>query len=277
MIFIYFYWCLLPRYECFGGCALTDSFSLPQKAMAENQTQPPDGTLNPSACFFLSLTWKIWWELDRDMAVMGGLEVEFLKWRSAPWSRLTTYFDNPQSREAGSIDGIDGIDGIDRYRYDFEKNWHKTYIEIWIDMIWKAEKPLRRCSVQMLVTQDVFWPGTVHNGWVGGCWKRHIGSRWGCIVGCVCIRSWEIHMSCLLLFRRSNKGWLYVIIQHWCIHRHRRRSGIDVPHLLASSPVGCRGERAKNMSRDHKPELKSERNRIYKATWCEDFAACRIL
>eukprot|EP00435_Cladocopium_sp_Y103_P030461 s816_g7.t1 len=29
--------------------------------------------------------------------------------------------------------------------------------------------------------------------------------------------------------------------------------------------VLARGERAKNMSRDHKPELKSERNRIYKA------------
>lgn len=82
-------------------------------------------------------------------------------------------------------------------------------------MIWKAEKPLRRCSVQMLVTQDVFWPGTVHNGWVEGCWKRHTDSRWGLLL--VVFVSVLGRDTCLLLFRRGNKGWLYVIIQHWCI------------------------------------------------------------
>ena len=35
--------------------------------------------------------------------------------------------------------------------------------------------------------------------------------------------------------------------------------------LSRSSYPGARGERAKNMSRDHKPELKSERTRIHKA------------
>ena len=158
MIFIYFYWCLLPRYECFGGCALTDSFSLPQKAMAENQTQPPDGTLNPSACFFLSLTWKIWWELDRDMAVMGGLEVEFLKWRSAPWSRLTTYFDNPQSREAGSIDGIDGIDmklkWIDIY---WNMNWHDMKSRKTPSQVFCANAGDSRCVLARHCAQWVGW------------------------------------------------------------------------------------------------------------------------
>ena len=153
---------------------------------------------------------------------------------------------------------------------------------IWNELNWyEHEKPLRRCSVQMLVTQDVFWPGcTVHNGWVGWCWKRHIGSRWGLVVGCVRIRTWEIHMS-PTLSERSHRiiqyytwliSWSYVIIQHWCIDG---ANGIDVSSVFSASsqwPPGTfrRGERAKNMSRDHKPELKSERNRIYKATCCSE-------
>ena len=116
----------------------------------------------------------------------GGVS---LQWRSAPWSRLTTYFDNPQSREAGSIDGIDGIDGtdmnlkwIDIY---WNMNWHDMKSRKAASQVFCANAGDSRCVLARHCAQ-----------WVG--WRMLEAAhrqQMGFIVGCVCIRSWERHMS----------------------------------------------------------------------------------
>ena len=160
--------------------------------------------------FFLSLTWKIWWELDRDVADMGGLEVEmveFLKWRSAPWSRLTTYFDNPQSREAGGIDGIDGIDmnlkWIDIY---WNMNWHDMKSRKAASQVFCANAGDSRCVLARHCAQWVGWRmlEAAHRQQMGVyCW--------------LCLYSFfrETHVS--YSFGEVTKVDYTVIIQHWCI------------------------------------------------------------